>query len=812
MRSFITASVLCFLAMLLSSVNVSADDLSFTAGNPNAEIGIKFYPMAPMDGNAKLVTQTGKQCLKTDIKSLNPYIYFDVNRKELLKFGYPPYSIQMEIEYLDQGTDSLAIQYDSKGNEVSNNYKEIAWNKTSTGLWKTKTLLIKDAEFNNGQQGISDFRLCSGTDGDDYFAKITISVLKAAKTNPRVMLSEQKIGKKSWTTIPIRIPVIVAQRRMSEPETIALEKLCLRFEYLGASKPEILNALPSPDHMQSGKDYIIVGKMNESQLRNVSSETENLVEEINQVKDTSQRDQSYILITSNENKHNIVTAVGKGTMGSVFAMAHIETHLWTDGSKLSVHLDKPQSVEIPGFKQRELYINIGYGLTRDRITPDTWSLQDWKNYIDKLVLARFSAWSFYLWGDSEFAYPASSVNKEKNIRVHKTIQEAIRYAHQRGLQVGYHMSPTMIPEDILAKQPELKATLEYPANGIVCPSKPASWDLMIPVYTNEIEWFKECDFFPIWFYDCGGCFCDQCVVPEQQLKTIVKQVEVFDKIIHQNNPKAVTQVVTWAIWRYERMHKYFIREKFMDEMDRIFAGRKNQCVISDGIYIDPGVEALFPLAKKHGFESKSFLYQTNIEDGQPFAMPMTRYFEKWVPESVKVGASQIHLMRMECQTKYPQDFVGGYLFWNPKDKGNAALRLYSMYTAGDSSAGNKLYQAMLDMDDFSWFGYQGCGADKKQGIQINNLINSAVSSLPTQRADDLEWLVTTGAGYRVLGKAIEAKDTEDQETADATIAEFKRALINSPTFKAQVDSDIWLNLYKIWYIKDFHQGWASNHF
>ena len=808
MRLILEALILC----LLTGLPSMADGLSFTSGNPHIERGIKFVPMAPMDGNAKLITEAGKQCLKTDYKSLNPYIYFDVNRKELLKSGYPPYSIRMEIDYLDKGTDSIAIQYDSMGNAVSDNHKEIAWTKTDSGLWKTKTVQIKDVQFGNGQQGVSDFRLCSGVDGDDYFARVTISVLKGAQRNPRVMLPEQKIGTKKWTTIPVRTPVIVAPGRLSEPESIAVEKLCQRFEYLGALKPELISALPSPNQMQPGRDYIIVGKMNESQLKNISSETENLVDKINQVKDASQRDQSYLLSTSVEGSHNIITAVGKGTMGTVFAISHLETHLWTDGTRLSVHLDKPQSVEIPGFKQRELYINIGYGLTRERITPDTWSVQHWKNYIDKLVLARYSAWSFYLWGDSEFAYPDSSVNREKNIRVHKTIQEAIRYSHQRGLQVGYHMSPTMIPEDILAKQPELKSTLEYPANGIVCPSKPASWDIMVPVYTNQIEWFKECDFFPIWFYDCGGCFCEQCIVPEQQLKTIVKQVDVFDKIIHEKNPKAVTQVVTWAIWRYERMHKYFIRDKFMDEMSRIFAGRKNQCVISDGIYIDPGLEALFPLAKKHGFESKSFLYQTNIEDGQPFAMLMTRYFEKWVPESVKVGATQIHLMRMECQTKYPQDFVGGYLFWNPMDKGNTALRIYSMYAAGDSSAGKKLYRAMLNMDDFSWFGYQGCGADANRGKQIDDLIKSAVDSLPTQRANDLEWLVTTGAGYKVLGKAAEAKDIEDQEAADATIPEFKAALINSPTFKAQVDSDVWLNLYKIWYMKYFHQGWSSNHF
>ncbi|MHB0999153.1 MAG: hypothetical protein ACYC27_07895 [Armatimonadota bacterium] len=804
--------VLIFSVLVSCAAFADIGDLSYIAGSPSTETGIKHVLMAPIDGAAKIVQESGKYCLKTDIQSHNPYIYFDINRKMLLEFGYPPYEVEITVEYFDAGNDVFAIQYDAPGTSTNSHYKEIAVTKTDSRQWKKAVFHIKDGQFGNGQQGVSDLRISAGTEGDECISSVTVKCIKANSSRVNNVMPEQKLVARKWAVVPMRSVVIVRSGKLSSAEQIAIDKLCERFEYLGAKKPVIADSLPPAKAMSRGKDYLIVGKVTRNSIKDYPAAGK-LLKQLASNKVKFKVDQGFVISSSKmPNGANVVVAAGLGTQGSTYAIASLQTRLWADGKKLALHLDKQNYIDTPALEQRELYINIGYGLSRNRITPDTWTVDDWKDYIDKLILAKYNAWSFYLWGDSELAHPESTINKEKNIQVHKAIQEAIKYSHKRGIKVGYHLSPTMIPEDILAKHPELKSTLEYPANGIICMSKPLSMELSVQAYGNEVEWFKECDFFPIWFYDCGGCFCEQCKVPEQQLSTLIQQVKVFDDIIHKKNPSAVTQVVTWAIWRYERMHKYSIRDRFMQQMDEMFRDRKDKVVFSDGIYIDPGLEPLFPLIRKHGYTAKSFLYQTNIENGQPFVMPMTRYLEKWIRESVKADTMQIHLMRMECTTKYPQDFVGGYLFWNPTAKGNDALELYSNYEIGESSAGRNLNQALVDMDDFAWFGYQGHGASIERGERINNIIKSAVKSLPAKHKADLEWLSATGEGYRILGKAVDARDMEDQQLLDTVTEEYKQTLMKSPTFKSHVDTDAWLSLFQRWHVGYFQQGWSSNIF
>jgi len=607
-------------------------------------------------------------------------------------------------------------------------------------------------------------------------------------------------------TFPLRSVVLVCPVNRSEPESISLRKLSSRLTYLGLGRPEIATTLPPPCLMDPRKDYIVVGVHRPGAFPAPRA----LVDKLRSRRRPFEAEQGFVLSASiGPRGQSIIVAAGLRPMGAVYAMAELETRLWTEGGEVRAHLDKPAGVEVPKLKERELYINIGYGLSRRPITPDTWTIAEWKRYIDKLVLAKYTSWSFYLWGNCELAYPRSDVNRERNEALHRVLRQAISYSHARGLKVGCHLSPTMIPEDIWSKHPELQSKLEYTMSGLICPSKPASWPLMTEIHGNEVRWFRDCDFFSIWFYDCGGCFCDECKVPEKQLDTLVEQVRTFDRVIEQHNPAAVRQVMTWGIWRYERMHNYSIRDRFMQRMAELFRGRECKAVFSDGAWIDAGCEPLYTLIRKHGFDAKTFLYQTNIENGQPFAVPLTRYFDKWVPQCAQFGADRAFLMRMECLTKYPQDFVGGLLFWNPDIKGEEALRRYAYYELGDARAGDLAAKALAEMDDFSWFGHSGGKAHTLSGREIARLLNEAVDAVPARRRGDIEWLKTTGEGYRVLGAAVDAKAANDQEALAAQNEEFRRALAESPTFSNQVQSKEWLDLFLRWYVDAFRTGFSQ---
>lgn len=103
---------------------------------------------------------------RTDQGSGNPFMYFNVDDGYI--FGGPT-AVEINVTYLDRGTDKWRLSYDSTGGE------KLAWEQTKSGsnTWKTVTFTVDDAAFSNGIAG-NDLRLDSTGDGDDYFHMIRL--------------------------------------------------------------------------------------------------------------------------------------------------------------------------------------------------------------------------------------------------------------------------------------------------------------------------------------------------------------------------------------------------------------------------------------------------------------------------------------------------------------------------------------------------------------------------------------------------------------------------------------------------------------
>jgi hypothetical protein len=89
------------------------------------------------------------------------YLYFQVDQRVVPGTG--PYDATITVRYLDSGTDTFVIQYDS----VTGSYAEAKRvTKTGTGTWKDVTVEVKDAKFAHRENGRSDFRISSDGAGD----------------------------------------------------------------------------------------------------------------------------------------------------------------------------------------------------------------------------------------------------------------------------------------------------------------------------------------------------------------------------------------------------------------------------------------------------------------------------------------------------------------------------------------------------------------------------------------------------------------------------------------------------------------------
>lgn len=106
------------------------------------------------------------------------YLQFNVADGSMAA-GNPTMKVEIEVEYLDQGTDQFNIQYDalSGGPFGDGRFKDTATiTKTGSGQWRTAVFQIGDAYFANRDHG-GDFRLYDFGDGYEIVRKVTVSLL-----------------------------------------------------------------------------------------------------------------------------------------------------------------------------------------------------------------------------------------------------------------------------------------------------------------------------------------------------------------------------------------------------------------------------------------------------------------------------------------------------------------------------------------------------------------------------------------------------------------------------------------------------------
>ncbi|MBM3494157.1 MAG: hypothetical protein FJX72_07540 [Armatimonadetes bacterium] len=831
----------------LASSLAFADVARYAAGAPPTEDHVRLVRIAPIDGNPRGETHAGKPCLRTDREHGNPYIYLDVSRRWLKASGYEPYRVEATIEYFDEGVGNMAVQYDSMGNSVETNFREVAWAGTASGAWRKATVMLDDAEFRNGQQGRADLRIAASPGADLRLASIVLRVVAASNQPPAKATAqreaaatppEPRLPKLDEVAIVVNDAAIVPVSGPNEAERIALERLRARLADI--VQPTKVGVVATDRRFIVGRrterPTLVIGRWR-TDMAARHPRTAAAIRRLQSDPIAFRRRDGYVVCIERAGPNPIVCAVGLSSPGAVYAIGHLHSRLMRDGSSAILALSRRPVLEAPRLDRRELYLNIGYGLGRPGITSEFWTDEEWRRYIDHLVLARYNTWSFYLWADSGLIHPVAQANRELNVRLHERLRRAIAYSHRRGLRVGMQFSPSMLPVEVWNEKPAIRAKLEYHYPGTICPSHPESKPLMRDIHGTELRWFKDVDFYSIWFYDVGGCFCETCRAPEAQLASLLEQVRTFGDIAHEANPRATFQVMTWAIWRYEKRHGYSIRDRFVSEVVEWFRARgrpnvarapyvpsvpsvpssppasRRQLEMADGIYVDPETKPLFDLIVREKVAAKAFLYQTNIETGQPFPILQTRYLARWAPASVRAGATSAFLMRMEAGTKLADDVVAGSYLWNPNVSAPHALLACARLVTGDVRASRTCWEALHRMDDFAWFGHAGGGAGAAQGAAIGRLTASAVKASPPSLQPRLEWLATAGEGYRILGQAVEARDDEDDEVVAKLDLEFSEAMRRSPQFRRQAEgAPYWKNLFKSDLVRYFYAGWRTYHF
>ncbi|MBN2549304.1 MAG: hypothetical protein JXB15_09110 [Anaerolineales bacterium] len=114
------------------------------------------------------------------------YLQFQVDDRRMFA-GQPTTHIMIEVEYLDQGTDSFRIEYDARPTSSSDGlfYGGGGVVKTDTGVFRTAVFYLCNANFANRDNG-ADFRLSDDGNGAEIIRSVKITFLAADETRLNV--------------------------------------------------------------------------------------------------------------------------------------------------------------------------------------------------------------------------------------------------------------------------------------------------------------------------------------------------------------------------------------------------------------------------------------------------------------------------------------------------------------------------------------------------------------------------------------------------------------------------------------------------
>ncbi|MBO0885571.1 MAG: glycoside hydrolase family 92 protein, partial [Mycobacterium sp.] len=166
---------------------VGTANVCTTLGSENISNGLTQVDW-PADGLTGPV-ETADMTARTMVKATDPadfrYMYFNLD-DGIAHDGN--FQASITITYLDLGTKSFVVQYDSNnpsGAHAGAYTTAGSVPRTNTGTWKTATLTVPDARFANRQNAGTDFRIVSNGPGDAN--AVTVHSAEVTVTGPGVL-------------------------------------------------------------------------------------------------------------------------------------------------------------------------------------------------------------------------------------------------------------------------------------------------------------------------------------------------------------------------------------------------------------------------------------------------------------------------------------------------------------------------------------------------------------------------------------------------------------------------------------------------
>jgi hypothetical protein len=399
----------------------------------------------------------------------------------------------------------------------------------------------------------------------------------------------------------------------------------------------------------------------------------------------------------------------RGYLGTSYALGELLRRLDIRKGQWGFVLPMQPILASPRMPNRTLYLmnsnNCNPGLSLEYFSDA--QLED---YVDFLVDARYSRISFWQWSNL-YLYPGNAEDQRaRNEQIHQAMRKVFDRARRRGLEVYHQLAPAHVSLALLPSDPKFRATGYYGSTS-VCWSQPEAREIARKVVQTEMEYYGPMDGYTVWFYDPGGCFCQDCAAHQadrlfDQLMTVVDLAKTI-------SPNAKFEAVLWPTWDFtSRKDIGFPGKGYTAEDVKAFVEDfLAQCLAKfgpRGLTIMDSCEAdntnLYNgFVKPEAFQRDAFMYSVlgmASEESYPFAAFRLRYLREQMGKACDRGIEGGQLFIQYAATNYPGVFAFADTLY-AEDAGweSTAQRLASTWAKGDSCKPFlRLLAAMEDLD------------------------------------------------------------------------------------------------------------------
>lgn len=388
------------------------------------------------------------------------------------------------------------------------------------------------------------------------------------------------------------------------------------------------------------------------------------------------RNQSYMIDvrTANGAKRPVVIAAGfskqrtaRGYLGMSYALGELLRRLDLRNGQWGFVLPTQPIIARPRMSHRTLYLmnsdNCNPGLSLEYFRDE-----QLEEYVDRLVDARYSRIAFWQWSRLYLYSGNAEDRRGRNQKIHQVMRKLFDYARRRGLEIYHQLSPSHIPLDMLPEDPKLVATGYY-RRFSVCWSRPEARELARKMAQVEMEYYGPVDGYVVWFYDPGGCFCQDCAT--NQAERLFDQLMSIVNLAKTISPHAKFQAALWPTWAFPSHPKDvgFPSKGYTAEDVKIFVedfltkclaqfGPRGLSILDSCEADDTNIYNGF--VKPEEFRRNAFMYTVlgmASEQAYPFAAFKLRYLSEQMGKARDRKIEEGMLFIQYAATNYPGVFA-----------------------------------------------------------------------------------------------------------------------------------------------------------